>query len=92
MKVKYGKNALKFFSKADVSLVQNIRKAISGLTETPPRGDIKPLEGYRDGRKRLRIGKYRVIFRYGDTSDGEKTIMVLFIMNIDLRGDIYEKG
>jgi len=92
MKVKYGKNALKFLSKAEASLVQNIRKAINGLTESPPKGDIKLLEGYRDGRKRLRVGKYRVIFRYDDASDGKKTITVLFIMNIGSRGDIYKEG
>lgn len=26
-------------------------------------GDIKIMQGYSDGRKRLRIGKYRVIYQ-----------------------------
>ncbi|MCL2811040.1 MAG: type II toxin-antitoxin system RelE/ParE family toxin [Clostridia bacterium] len=92
MKIKYGKKALRFLSKVEASLVQNVRKAINGLTETPPKGDIKPLEGFKDGRKRLRLGKYRIIFRYDDVANGEKAITVLFIMNIGSRGDIYKEG
>ena len=44
------------------------------------------MQGYSDGRKRLRIGKYRVIYNYGQ--DGE--IKVLYIMDVDTRGDIYK--
>lgn len=31
-------------------------------------GDVKPLEGALDGLQRLRVGRYRIVFRY--LSDG----------------------
>ncbi|MCL2071777.1 MAG: type II toxin-antitoxin system RelE/ParE family toxin [Oscillospiraceae bacterium] len=93
MKIKYGKKALKFLSRAEKSVVLNIKESIKGLTKTPPHGDIKPLSGYKDGRKRLRYGSYRVIFRY-DENIGEtaNVIKVLLIMDIGSRGDIYKEG
>lgn len=39
-----------------------VRAAIRGLEKE--RGDIKALEGPLDGYFRLRIGTYRVVFRY----------------------------
>lgn len=45
------------------------------------------MQGYSDGRKRLRIGKYRIIYNYG--LNGE--IKVLYIMDVDTRGDIYKQ-
>lgn len=65
---------------------QKIKAGIEGLTEQPPKGDIKTLQGYSDGRKRLGIGKYRIIFHI--TSDGK--IEILYIINVDSRGDIYK--
>lgn len=56
IKVKYSKDALKFLSKLDKKSVIRIKEAIRGLTLNPPIGDIKPMNGYDDGRKRLRIG------------------------------------
>ena len=58
-----------------------------GLTENPPAGDIKFMKGYSDGRQRLRVGKYRVVFRYGH--DGQ--IEILEVLNIDSRGGIYKR-
>ena len=89
MRIEYERKALKFLARMEKELAADIRKAINGLTETPPRGDVKTLSGYKDGRKRLRYGKYRIIFRY----DGRgKSITVLLIMNIGSRGDIYKEG
>jgi len=90
MKIKYEKKAIKFLDKTEQTVKLKIKEAIRGLTKTPPEGDIKMLTGYRDGRKRLRLGKYRVIFRYEETNDIE-TIMILLIMNIGSRGDIYKE-
>ena len=53
---------------------------------TPPLGDIKPMQGYDDGRKHLRVGGWRIIFKYG--SEGE--IEILFVIDIGNRGDIYK--
>ena len=86
MKIKYSRDALKFLAKLDTKSVTRIRNAIQGLTMTPPLGDIKPMQGYDDGRKRLRVGGWRIIFKYG--SEGE--IEILFVIDIGNRGDIYK--
>ena len=86
MQVQYSKKAAKFISSLDRPTKLRIKQAIEGLTESPPKGDIKPLQGFSDGRKRLRVGKYRIIYNY----ISEKQIEILYIMNIDSRGDIYK--
>lgn len=86
MKVVYSRNALKFLSKLEKKYILRIRDAIDGLTHVPPEGDIKLMQGYSDGRKRLRVGSWRVIFRM----DKEGQIEILFIIDIGNRGDIYK--
>lgn len=44
------------------------------------------MSGYKDGRYRLRVGKYRVIYKYINESD----IEILNVMDIGSRGDIYK--
>lgn len=53
--------------------------------ETPPKGDIKTLQGYTDGRQRLRVGKYRIIYNFLGSE-----IEILYIFDVDSRGDIYK--
>ncbi len=86
MVIKYSREALKFLSKLDAKSVDRIRKAIQGLTLTPPVGDIKVMQGYTDSRKRLRVGSWRIIYKYGIDNQVE----VLFIIDIGNRGDIYK--
>lgn len=86
MVVKYSKKSLKFLSKLNDKSVTRIRAAIQGLTLTPPEGDIKPMQGYTDGRKRLRVGEWRILFRYSEQGE----IEILFIIEIGNRGDIYK--
>lgn len=86
MQIKYSKDAIKFLSKIQKGYVKNIREAIEGLKKIPPEGDIKPLEGYKDNRYRLRVGKYRVIYRY----DVDNTVKIVYIIDIGARGDIYK--
>lgn len=86
MKIEYTKKAKKFIESQDRPTKQRLKKAIEGLTATPPQGDIKLLQGYSDGRKRLRVGKYRIIYNY--LPSGE--IEILLIIDIDSRGDIYK--
>ena len=50
VKIKYSKDALKFLSRLDKKSVERIRSAIVGLTDDPPVGDIKTMQGYNDGR------------------------------------------
>lgn len=86
MEIRYSKAAQKTINAMDRATKQRIRAGILGLTKKPPQGDIKPMQGYHDGRQRLRVGKYRVIYRY----DIDGTVEVLLIMDIGSRGDIYK--
>ena len=86
IKIKYSKDAIKFLSKLDKKSVGRIREAISGLTYNPPVGDIKTMQGYTDGRKRLRVGSWRIIYRH----ENEETVEIIFVIDIVNRGDIYK--
>ena len=86
MDIQYSKTAVKYINSLDKPTKQRIKLAIEGLTEQPPKGDIKTLQGFKDNRKRLRVGKYRIIYNY--LPNGKITI--LYIINIDSRGDIYK--
>ena len=44
------------------------------------------MQGYTDGRKRLRIGSWRIIYKY--TADHE--VEILLVIDIGNRGDIYK--
>ena len=85
MEIKYSKDAIKFLSRLDKKSVGRIREAIARLALNPPQGDIAVMKGYDDGRKRLRIGGWRVIFRI----DAQNGIEVLLVIDIGSRGDIY---
>ena len=86
MIIKYSKSALKFLAKLDRKSVDRIRDAINGLTRKPPVGDIKPLQGIPDNRNRLRVGSWRIIYKYGV----ENQLEILYIIDIGNRGDIYK--
>lgn len=86
MEIKYSRDAMKFLAKLDYKSVKRIRTAISGLARTPPEGDIKRLKGYSDGRQRLRVGGWRIIYRY----DLANKLEILFIIGIGNRGDVYK--
>ena len=85
IKIRYSRDALKFLSKLDKKSVGRIRDAITGLTYNPPLGDIKTMQGYNDGRKRLRVGSWRIIYR----QENEETVEIIFVIDIGNRGDIY---
>lgn len=86
MQIKYSKSAVKTIQSMDKSMKQRIKKGIEGLTQSPPIGDIKSMQGYADNRYRLRIGGYRIIYKYVADND----VIVLYIMDIGSRGDIYK--
>ena len=86
MEIRYSKAATKAIEALDRPTKQRIRAGILGLTQKPPQGDIRLMQGYSDGRLRLRIGKYRVIYKYGL----EMQLEILYIMNVGSRGDIYK--
>jgi len=87
MFIEYSKQAAKFIMAQDKVTKQRIKRGIEGLTTTPPKGDIKPLQAYAYKTYRLRIGKYRIIYRYDENTNQQK---ILFISDINSRGDIYK--
>ena len=84
--IRYSKNAIKFLSKLDKKSVSRIREAVEGLKNDPPKGDIKAMMGYSDGRKRLRVGAWRVIYKI----ENEIILEVICVLEIGNRGDIYK--
>ncbi len=86
MEIVFSKVATKIIQNMDKPTKKRIKDGIDGLVVTPPIGDIKPLQGYNDGILRLRIGKYRIIYKY--MQDG--TVEILYILDIGSRGDIYK--
>ena len=84
-KIKYSKNALKFLAKQNKSDVNRIRVAIEKLAQTSE-GDVKPLQGVMNGERRLRVGRYRVIYKYGE----EEQVTILLVEEIGCRGDVYK--
>jgi mRNA interferase RelE/StbE len=59
-----------------------IKEALAGLKKTPPEGDIRPLAEHY-GHWRLKIGRFRVLYRVEDS--------VIFVTHIDSRGHAYKK-
>jgi len=86
MKIRYSRDAIKFLEKQPKKSVERIREAVIGLTAKPPQGDVALMQGHSDGRKRLRVGSWRIIYRY----DTENQIEILLIIDIGNRGDIYK--
>ena len=44
------------------------------------------MQGYNDGRKRLRVGSWKIIYRL----EKEETVEIIFVIDIGNRGDIYK--
>jgi len=85
VQIEIAKDAEKYISKLDKPTKKKIRDGILGLTESPPKGDIKPLQG-RKGEYRLRLGKYRILYKYSDSN----VFKILHINKVDSRGDVYK--
>lgn len=75
--ITFSKQAIKSLNKLDNNLKLNLLKSIKNI----PFGDIKNLKGYNN-IKRLRVGKYRVIFTLYNNN--------INIIDIGSRGDIYK--
>jgi len=82
-KIIYQKSALKTLAKMPKKVREKFTASFSLLAMSNETGlDIKKLEG-REGF-RLRIGSYRAIYR--KLND----VMVIDVINIGIRGDIYK--
>ena len=86
MEIRYSKQAVKFIDSLDKPTRLRIKEGIEGLTRIPPQGDIKTLQGFSDNRFRLRIGKYRIVYKYTK----EHTMIILNKLDIGSREDIYK--
>ncbi|MDR2802891.1 MAG: type II toxin-antitoxin system RelE/ParE family toxin, partial [Treponema sp.] len=52
------------------------------IEKEPPKGDIRPLTGQK-GCYRLKVGDFRVLFRYKDD--------IILVTHIEPRGQVYSK-
>ena len=77
----FEKAAVKFLQKQPSAQQKRIMNAIRGL---PSSGDIKAMQGH-ECLYRLRVGSYRVIYRI------ENDVLIIIIVNIGNRGDVYKK-
>lgn len=86
LEIIYTKSAAKVIESFDRAMKQRIKRGIEGLTEVPPVGDIKMLQGFNPPVYRLRLGKNRVLYEYNTIENAQ----VLIIKDIGYRGDIYK--
>lgn len=86
LEIKYSKTAVKVINLLDKATKLRMKQGIEGLIESPPKGDIKMMQGFNPPLYRLRIGKYRVLYEYTNISEEQ----VLVIKDIGSRGDIYK--
>ena len=86
MEIQYEKAAVKYLKGLQKPQRDLILDAIEKLTHKPAEGDFLKMSGYKDGRYRLRVGKYRIIYKYLTNNE----IEVLCIMDVGSRGDIYK--
>jgi mRNA interferase RelE/StbE len=84
-RLELSKSSKKFLDKSDRITRERIINVIHALSENPYTypGIIK-LTGYED-TFRVRIGKYRLIYQVIDES------LLIFIQDIDSRGDVYKQ-
>lgn len=83
-KIEYTNKSLKKLKNLDFKAKVDITRAIENI----PNGDIKLMKGYSDGRKRLRVGKYRIIYKL----DVDNKVQILLVLDIGSRGDIYKRN
>lgn len=78
--------AIRYFSHLDRPMQIRITVALDRLAVNPydEMLDVVPMVG-RENEKRLRVGKYRIIF---EVFDGQ---LLVYVMEIGSRGDIYKK-
>lgn len=76
--IEYSKKAVKYINSTDGITKKRLHKAIEKI----PFGDIKKLQGVKDGY-RLRVGDLRVLF----TIEGD----MVYIDNIIPRGQVYKR-
>lgn len=76
--IEYSKKAVKYINSTDKQTKRRLKEAIEKI----PLGDIKKLQGVKDGY-RLRVGDLRVLF----SIEGD----LIYIENIIPRGQAYKR-
>ena len=76
------RSADKYYSRLNQADKDRIDAALDDLEKEPPQGDITPVSG-RPGRFRVRVGKYRLLYRVKDN--------IILVTHIDPRGQVYKK-
>ncbi|BDU51673.1 type II toxin-antitoxin system RelE family toxin [Haliovirga abyssi] len=86
-KLKLSKKAVKFLNKHSnekEKIINIFKEIMPNYEKALKKYDIKQLKGTLEETYRLRIGKYRVIYKiYND-------ILVVYVLAIGSRGDIYK--
>jgi len=83
--ITFTRKAAKSFQKIPAKLGNGIINALKDLAQDPySHGSVKKLEG-QDGY-RLRVGDYRVVYTLEDE------ILVIHVIKIGTRGDVYKRG
>lgn len=80
-RIDFDKKVLKFFKRLDKFEQERIGKKLDVLKENPRLGN--PLMGNLSGLWKLRIGKYRVIYKIVENK------LLIFILDIGHRKNIY---
>ena len=73
----------KYLERLNAKDRERIKEALRDLAKEPPEGNIRPYEG-SPGILRLRVGGYRVIFRFMETDS-------ILVSHIEPRGQAYTK-
>jgi len=84
--VQYHKRVIKFLGKRDLKFRTQILDMFDDIAKNPYASnyDIKPLKNSQNNKYRLRIGKYRFIYKIIDEE------ILIFVDDADSRGGIYK--
>jgi len=83
MKILLHNTADKYLRRLNAKDRERIKESLGDLAKEPPEGDIRPYEG-SPGTLRLRVGGFRVIFKYRDSES-------ILVSHIERRGQAYTK-
>lgn len=85
-KLDYHKKVIKFLAKQDLKFIEKVLDIFDEIAIDPYNSnyDIKPYKSSQNNYYRLRIGKYRFIYKI-DSNE-----IIIYVSNADSRGDIYK--
>ena len=84
LEIKLDKNAENFLSKCEKELFDRIVKKLEALKQNPVPQDSKRLLGYELPTFRIRVGKYRILYRINYNTK------LIIVVNIDKRERVYD--